>query len=344
MSANVNRIAFTQGMPWWVGMPQHDRGQWQQLRQEGYATAAEMMAATGMDFPVSKAKIYIHPDGKEPIEVQGKYAIVRGDTQQPLAEVAVGNVYEPISFPEMFSTVDQIVEMSNGSMKVGGAHYETAGTLYDGRTGWALVKLDRDIFIADDAIRTYLLATTSHDGTSSLKLKLVNTRVVCCNTFAMSLSEHSRECSFAFRHTKNFQVKVEEAQKVLFQISEQRAEWEAFAKSLLAKPITQDTYRKLIEVLCPVPSDTPDRPLTNRMIENVNKRRLTIAKAAEAEDLDAVRWTAWGALNAVADAEQHLLVRDRTDETAKVAGLFERSFNQDDMVRLAADFLTEVTV
>ena len=139
MSANVNRIAFTGEMPWWIGMPQHDHGQWTKL--DGYATAAEMMKATGMDFEVSKGDIYIHPENGDPILVPGKYAIIRNDTGMPLADVAVGNQYEPISFPKMYAGCDEIVELCNKSMKIGGAHYETGGTLYDGRTGWALIRL-----------------------------------------------------------------------------------------------------------------------------------------------------------------------------------------------------------
>lgn len=337
MSANVNRIAFTGELPWWVGMPQHDRGQYKQLA--GYTTAAEMMAAAEMDFRLGKSPVFTYPTKtaareRAAVRVPERYAIIRSDTLAPLPGVTVGEGYEVIDFPTMFEVCDALTS------RPGFAHYETAGTLYDGRVGWALVKLDAELYIADDAIRTYLLATTAHDGSASLRAKVVNTRVVCCNTFAGALGESGKTLSI--RHTKNYRERLEAGQRMLALVPKEREAFEAFAKSLLAKPITKATYAKLVEVLFPVPADTPERPLTNRMIENVNAKRTLLARAAEAEDLDHVRWTAWGAYNAVADLEQHLLARGGADDTAKVARLFERSFDRDDLVRTAAAFLAEV--
>lgn len=341
MSANVKRIAFTGELPWWIGMPQHDHGQWKQL--PSYATAAEMMAATGMDFRVGTSPIFTYPTKAARqkgiaglVKVEGKNAIIRSDTQLPIPGVTVGDGYECISFPDMYGVLDEVTSKPNF------AHYETGGTLYDGRTGWALVKLEKDLYIADDQIRTYLLGTTAHDGSAALRIKVVNTRVVCCNTFGAAMGESGKTLSI--RHTKNYKDRIEDAQRILHLIPKEREAFESFAKMLLAKPITKSTYAKLVDILVPVPDDTPDRPLTNRMIENVNAKRLVIAKAAEAEDLDAIRWTAWGALNAVADAEQHLLAttRNHCDEQTKIARLFERSFERDDLVKLAASFLAEV--
>lgn len=333
MSANVNRIAFTGELPWWVGMPQHDHGQWKHLA--GFTTAAEMMRAAEMDFHLGKSPIFTYATkadkhGNKPTRVADRFAIIRSDTLQPLPGVTVGPDYEVIDFPTMFEVCDALTS------RPGFAHYETAGTLFDGRTGWALVKLDADLYIADDPIRTYLLATTAHDGSASLRAKVVNTRVVCCNTFAGAMGESGKTLSI--RHTKNYRTRLEAGQRMLSLIPKERAQFEAFAKSLLAKPITKSTYAKLVEVLFPVPEDTPDRALTNRMIENVNAKRRLLAQAASAEDLDHVRWTAWGAYNAVADLEQHLLAPGK----ANTAQLFARSFERDELVQTAARFLAEV--
>jgi phage/plasmid-like protein (TIGR03299 family) len=339
MSANVKRMAYVGEQPWWIGMRGEDRGQATELK--GYATAAEMMKVCGMDFRLGKSPMLTYASkaakdaGEPPIKVPERYAIIRSDTLQPLPGVAVGEGYEVIDFPTMFSVCDELTS------RPGYAHYETAGLLFDGRVGWGLVRLDKSLYIADDEIRTFLLATTAHDGSSSLRCKVVNTRVVCCNTFAGAMGEKGQTLSI--RHTKNYAERIEAGRRMLALIPKEREQFEAFAKELLAKPIGKETYRKLVEVLFPVPEDLPGRELTSRMITNVNKKRTLLAEAAQAPDLDAVRWTAWGAYNAVADLEQHLLTqRNGCDDNTKVARMFERSFERDELTLLAAKFLAEV--
>ena len=65
----------------------------------------------------------------------------------------------------------------------------------------------------------------------------------------------------------------------------------------------------------------------------------TITRAYGARDLDNVRETAWGALNAVADYEQHML-RTKGTETEKLETLFRRSFLAPTLARDAYALLT----
>lgn len=338
MSAQVNRIAFTGAMPWWVGMPQHDKGQWTQL--PSHATAKDIAVIAGMDFDVEAQPLYVKKGDNFEL-LPGRFGIVRSDTGEAFEAVAVSDQYKPISFPKMMEVGDEIVRASEKDPSAEQAHYETAGTLFDGRTGWALIRLDKDIFVADDAIRTYLLMQTSHDGSSSATYKVCNTRVVCCNTFDMAMAEETGTVEFKIPHRGSIEDKIADARRILFAAVNRRQEFKVFAETMLAKKITKTDYEKLVQVLVPVPADTPDRPLTNRMIENVNAKRLAIVRAAEVEDLDAVRWTAWGALNAVADAEQHMLGKLPKDDAKKVASLFARSFSTD-LTRKAARVLAEV--
>jgi phage/plasmid-like protein (TIGR03299 family) len=331
-------MAYVGEQPWWIGTAE-DHGQATELK--GYATAEEMMKAAGMDFRLGKSPMYTYPTktskaAGEPVKVPERYAIIRSDTLQPLPGVAVGEGYEVIDYPTMFSVCDELTS------KPGFAHYETAGMLYDGRIGWALIRLDKDLYIADDSIRSYLLGTTAHDGSASQKYKLVNTRVVCSNTFQGAMGEGGRVLTV--RHTKNYAERLEAGKRMLALIPKERERFETFAKELLAKPIGKSEYKRLTEVLFPVPEDLPGRPLTDRMVETVNKKRLLLAEAAMADDLEHVRWTAWGAWNAVADLEQHLLVpsTSKVDEQTKVARMFERSFERDELANLAAKFLAEV--
>lgn len=334
MSANVKRMAYTGEAPWWIGLKGEDRGQGMHLGADR-VTASEMISKSGLDYEVGKSPLFVYPskealhEGKRTM-VPGLFGMIRNDTMAPLPGVAVGDGYTPIQNRDVFDVLDQITGEG------GVAHYETAGELNTG-TVWMLLALDHEKYVAGDKLKTYLVATTKHDGTSALRIKTCMTRVVCANTVAVMLGEATP--NVAIRHTSNYKAKLEDAKRILGTVKAYDAAFDEFASQMLATKIPQasSTQRAFLDHLFPVKAD-----MTPRMLANVNDERGKFARALYVEDLINVRETAWGLLQATADYAQHRRAIRSSDSDTQLARLFERSFEDHSLVSLATQFLVTV--
>tara|TARA_R110002153_G_scaffold113342_5_gene255673 strand:+ start:743 stop:1870 length:1128 start_codon:yes stop_codon:yes gene_type:complete len=106
----------------------------------------------------------------------------------------VGKKYRVVQNAEVFSGMQSIFG--------GKAEIVTAGSLYNGRKIWFLAKLgEGQRSINGDIHEHYLLATSSHDGTSKVVFMLVSVRVVCGNSLVYAL--RSGTSVLAFPHTQN---------------------------------------------------------------------------------------------------------------------------------------------
>lgn len=139
----------------------------------------------------------------------------------------------------------------------GRRRWETAGSLDQGSTVFAtLVDLD-DIVLdpngARDVIRRYLMLTSSHDGSSTMIAKKVNTRVVCKNTLNVALGEIGDE--FRIRHTQGMDTKIEDAKIALGFAEQYDAIFEAEAKAMIEATLTKDKFVALVKDIFPEPED-----------------------------------------------------------------------------------------
>jgi phage/plasmid-like protein (TIGR03299 family) len=142
-------------------------------------------------------------------------AIIREDTGNPLA--IVGNRYEITQHTDFFRDVD---------VALGGAKFETAGVLRNGREVFALVQAGQFKVKGKDLTENYVFFRTSYDGTSPTKAKAVNTRVVCSNTTKIALRETGTSFDYSFRHTK---ASADRIKDVLASVGTAQKAIEAFA-------------------------------------------------------------------------------------------------------------------
>jgi phage/plasmid-like protein (TIGR03299 family) len=234
--------------------------------------------------------------------------------------VTVGEDYTPIQVAEAFAFGDDLINASKDGSEV--AHWHTAGELLDG-TVWALAKLDNTIYVAGDEIESYFLMSTRHDGKSSFRVKLTNTRVVCKNTLNMA-NAYGTKRDFATRHTSQYQGRLEEARKILQLTTKAQAEWQKLANELLAIPVMLRTvdFGRLMDTLFPVPDNL-------KGLDGVNDARVNFMRVLHKDDLQNIKETGWGIVNAAADYEQHFKTIRSTNQDKIVETLFKRSFESD---------------
>jgi phage/plasmid-like protein (TIGR03299 family) len=168
----------------------------------GLLTAKEAILAAKLNWNVSLQPVNVGS------QIATDYkAIVRDDNQKVLS--ILGNRYFPIQNNEAFEFFDEIIG-------AGQAVYDTAGSLNGGKRVWIMAKLKGSLFIhtrPDDKIDKNVLLVTSHDGSSSLMMQIVSTRVVCQNTLSVALSDATNQIKI--RHTRNYEGKKADAMKAL---------------------------------------------------------------------------------------------------------------------------------
>ena len=196
----AHEIEQNDGMMYTGETPWHKLG----VKLNNPATAAEAIAAAGLDWEVAQQDAYTLTRTGQFQVIEGKSAIVRQDTQQAFGVLSKG--YQPVQNTEAFQFFDEMIGL-------GEAIYHTAGSLNNGRRIWILAKLPEDIeVVPGDPINQYILLMNSHDG--SLAMRVINTpiRVVCANTLSMALRATG---GFYAKHTRNILTRASEARNLL---------------------------------------------------------------------------------------------------------------------------------
>lgn len=161
----------------------------------------------------------------------------------------VGGRYRIFSNEEIFDFGDSLTSKRR--------RWETAGSINGGTTVFATLVQTDDIVLdpkgSNDTIRKYLMLCSSHDGSSTMVAKKVNTRVVCQNTLNIALGEKGDE--FRIRHTQGMDTKLADAKAALGFAEVYDAEFEAEVKAMFEAQMTKDQFWELVKGIMPEPDD-----------------------------------------------------------------------------------------
>ncbi len=306
MSHEIESMMYVGETPW------HKLGK--ELGQ--VATAAEALAAAGLDWTVSKRPLFLM-DGTP---VDDHFAITRDDSNAPLG--VVGNVYKPLQNKEAFSFFDAVVGEK-------AAIYHTAGSLRGGQYVWILAKLPGTIrVVKDDLVEKYLLLTNAHNGMKAARMLFTPIRVVCMNThnLAIQLAQAEMERAKAagedilgmssMRHTSNIGAKVAEVRKQLGIVSMQFQVYEDAAKCMAMTDLTTGAWNSYLEKIGIRPDDKKVADFsvaTKKIIDEVS----AMFDKGRGNDLPGVKHTLWGAFNAVTEYVDYSRSKDENDARAK---------------------------
>lgn len=214
-------------------------------------------------------------------EIPNLFANVRDDTNEVLGTVK--DKYRISQNDEAFSFLDNVIKNSKGIE----CKYETAGSLFNGRKVFMLVRLPETNLVGDE-VENYLFLSNSHDGTTGLMAGITNVRVVCNNTLQMAESGAQR--IWKIRHCASLQSKVEEAEMSLGLALNYQQRVQEDALKMASKKINEEIFfRKFFEAL----------KLSDKRREDVLVQIGDIYK--DKDDLQNFRGTSWGMYNAVAD-------------------------------------------
>ena len=131
--------------------------------------------------------------------VEKSMATVRTDLNKSLG--LVSDKYGIVQNSDAFKFVDMLCSGLDADRSEKPT-IEACGILGNGERVFITCKMTKDIILnprTDDRIETYMVFTTSHDGTGSVRCMVTNIRVVCQNTLNWAMQNNSGRISF--RHS-----------------------------------------------------------------------------------------------------------------------------------------------
>ncbi|UQU66799.1 DUF945 domain-containing protein [Couchioplanes caeruleus] len=206
----------------------------------------------------------------------------------------VGTDYTVVQNEQCAEMLDQLVD------QVGGAHFETAGSLRRGKSVFVTMKLPDAMTIAGvDRMDLYLIGTTSHDGTAALRVDASPIRVVCANTqraaFAHAVGHYT------FRHTSNVGSQISQAREALGLMWKYMDTFEQAAERMLNEALTTREFEKVVGQVWPVKDNASETTQRNA------KQRLGTLKylITEADTQKAIKGSRWAGYQAIAEYLDH---------------------------------------
>lgn len=267
-------------VPWGVG--KYVGGH---AKMEQFSTTRAAMADAGLDWTVKLGDMTAFlPDGS-PIGVPSHRAVQRTDTGKILGVVSPR--YTPVQNRRLAEFTDVLVDASNGNRSA-------MGEAFGGSRVYTVTKLG-DIDSPDGGLGSFLVAATSHDGSSSMYVTVVNVRWACTNGL-VGLSDLAH--TVKIRHTAKAEERLVEAQRIMAGASSYLVDTTRIMEELLDTPVSAEVGEAWIRhVLAPLP-DTNSKPA----IANAERKQSELLSTwKHSDNLNDVRDTGWGFLNAVAE-------------------------------------------
>lgn len=247
MAANVESMFYVRQAPW------HGLG----VRVESALSSDEALRLSGLDWQVVQQPIMTTGN----VPVLGYKANLRDVDNQVLGVVT--DRYRVVQNEEAFAFTDGLLGE--------GVKYETAGSLQNGRKIWLLAKLPDKYIIEGDQIDPYLVFSSSHDGSGSIKVAMTPVRVVCQNTLNLALSSAKRVWSTI--HVGDLAGKMDEAYNTLLLAEKYMGQLGMEFSRLSKTKLSDQKVLDYIDLLLPMddqPTDTHRKNMT-RLREDMKR-------------------------------------------------------------------------
>lgn len=256
-------------------------------------------------------------------QIEKVFTNVRSDIDESLG--IVSGKYKILQNRDAFAFVDDLMGLDEAVVK-----YESAGSLWGGERVWMMARIP-DSKILDDTIANYLFISNSHDGKSSVKIGLTNTRIVCNNTLQLATETAPRVWSA--RHMSSIEGRKKEALETLGFSSNYIKQMEGRANKLYNISV-EPNY--ILEKLFVLKEDVSER--VKRNILETREEILSIHN--NKNDLGNFRKTGWGVYSAVADyvSNSEPLRKTDTFETKR----FVSYMDGNDLLSKAQQLIEEV--
>jgi phage/plasmid-like protein (TIGR03299 family) len=209
-------------------------------------TAHDLMKQAKLDWGVTLEDIYIQSD--DGVQVPDRYATVKWLEGEAYPLAVVGSRYKVMQNSEIFSCLDDIVNNSD-------ARYGAAGELKGGNVVWATIELPANITVGDDPHNAYVIARTSHDGSTPFQMTPVINRLNCTNQInAAMMSGKSRGIYYRVKHSPNSSINVNDIRHAFKIMNEDVHKYATVSSYLRSIEFSNEEFKNFIKRVYPLPS------------------------------------------------------------------------------------------
>lgn len=267
-------------------------------------SASEVASKAGLDWSVSlhdiEAKYQI--PGNETvnrISIDDKKAVIKTlPTGETSAIGVVGSRYKVFQNSEIFSALDNLID-SNG------LRYAAAGEYDGGAKVWMLMETPMEITIANDPHSAFLLARTSHDGSSSVIIKPVIERLFCMNQIN-KIYKNKNKYTYTLNHTSNALLSVSEISNIVQLTYDMVNDYTDISEALINKKATHEHAKNYFKRVFALPSKLEEAPYEllstgekKQYTNAMNARNLAFNIYSTSETQENIRDTEFGMWHAV---------------------------------------------
>ncbi|WP_329020399.1 DUF932 domain-containing protein [Streptomyces sp. NBC_01601] len=230
------------------------------------------------------------------LKMHGTRATVRTNpiTTQDEQIAAVGTQYTPVQIDDHSDVLDMFARESGATFHKAGAHGHNGSKFFVSMVLPEVVRIG-----GFDAHRMHLSLFGSHDGSSSNSFHIGPTRLDCGNmqNFIIKGAQHK----YAIPHTSSAPVKLAEVHKALETLFGWQETFERMATQMLNTPVTLGQFEAIADRIWDVPANPSARQQKNIRARMATLRHLFL----EADTQESIRGTAWAALNAFGEFDDH---------------------------------------
>ena len=243
------------------------------IGSEVTATSARDAAKqAGIDWQVSLADVQalaISNDGVSTLAVPNTFATIRtnqDNTQSVLG--TVGGRYKVFQNDEMFTALDALVDS-------GDARYAYAGEVRGGAQVYMVLELPKGVKIGNDEHSCYLVARTSHDGSTALQIAPSIRRLRCTNQIN---GIFSKSATYTLKHTTNAEFKIEDIRKIIPVTYAGIEMYETIGNRLIGTQLSDTEVDNIFKKMWSLPSIIEQTPYA--MLSTGQRRQLNSALTA----------------------------------------------------------------
>lgn len=284
--------------------------------------------AAGLDWEVIQRPVKVtvpvvgHKTKTQTKTLEDYFVNLRADTMDPLGIVT--DRYTPVQNLEAF---DFLAGVFGSEM-----HFETAGSLMNGRRVWVLMRLPEFIEIGGDPIGPYSFISNSHDGKSSVVTAVTPVRIVCNNTLTAALGRAKgtdAQRTYTIRHLGNMEQKLGEAREVLQVTVNYYEQFKSLGDELARVKVSDRKVSAYLDRLFPT-EGLAERAANNRDEAKAVVRSLFRGEGGQGDTTGNAPGSYWCLYNAATEFADHFR------EERKAGGRFQRSLDDPDGFKASA--------
>lgn len=280
----------------------------------------QALRAADLNWVVERRPVLISQADGNCVEVEDFLANVRSDNGELLG--ITGKNWTPVQN-------DQHVELANQLVRAGDMNWVGLGYGRGGRSVHALMELNKDIKIGgdkDEEIWPLVQFRQGHDGGLSVVVEVTPLRLVCINGMRVPVADYTY--TWRMKHTSGIQEKIFNISKSIDLITHYYDRLPEIGDQLVTMRVDDHYWEHFLDRLIPFPNylSEDDSKGGHALTRARNRREKLTGVWRNTENLENIRYTRWGVLQAVcAFYDHHTTIPKKSSTRTPEDAAFERA-------------------